>query len=508
MKKITYILISLLVFSTGVFAQTEIDALRFSREDIFGTARAMSMGGAFGALGGDQTGVSINPAGIAIYRSSEVVGTLGLMGERSKVGNETKNRTTFDMDNIGFVGYYPLRSDVMPFINFGFTYNRAKSFNKNISAFGELENSLLDFIVDGTFGRDPNQLRITEGGRDPFITQPWLSVLAYNTGLINQNNDGSWSPIDTNDEMPLNRIRMRERGYINNYSFTMGTTINDVLSIGAALNIKDISYRLDSEYDEDFSNGGFTLENMLTTDGAGVGAKLGIIYRPVHQLRIGAAYHTPTWYTLTETARGEMFEDITDYEFGAKSAIFQNNYTLKTPEKWTFSLAGVLGGSFIASVDYELVGYQNMRLGVPAGSSDRKDFYDPDNKFISDEFKLASTVRLGMEYRFTPQFSGRLGYAWMQNPYGTELKDYADVAFARSNSIFRMEGDTNYFTGGFGYRFNRNFFLDFALVYKTQTDELYPFPNWWNEADEFFVTTPFELKNNSLRGMVTLGYRF
>jgi long-subunit fatty acid transport protein len=113
-----------------------------------------------------------------------------------------------------------------------------------------------------------------------------------------------------------------------------------------------------------------------------------------------------------------------------------------------------------------------------------------------------------MEYRFTPHFSGRLGYAWMQNPYDAEFKDYSDAAIAGSNTIFRMEGDANYFTGGFGYRFNRNFFLDLALVYKTQTDELYPFPNWENRTGEFFTTTPFELKNTSLRGMVTLGYRF
>ena len=77
MKKITYILFSL-ILSAPLFAQSEIDALRFSQEDIQGTARAMSMGGAFGALGGDQTGVSINPAGIAVYRSSVVMGTLNL----------------------------------------------------------------------------------------------------------------------------------------------------------------------------------------------------------------------------------------------------------------------------------------------------------------------------------------------------------------------------------------------------------------------------------------------
>ena len=85
MKKITYILFSFFMLTVPLFSQSEIDALRFSREDLYGTARAMSMGGAFGALGGDLTGVSINPAGIAVYRSSEVAGTMNWMKEGSVV---------------------------------------------------------------------------------------------------------------------------------------------------------------------------------------------------------------------------------------------------------------------------------------------------------------------------------------------------------------------------------------------------------------------------------------
>jgi hypothetical protein len=524
MKKISYILISLLVFSTGAFAQGQMDALRFSREDIFGTARAMSMGGAFGALGGDQTGVSINPAGIAIYRSSEVVGTFGLMGERSKVGAKTEKRTTFDMDNLGFVAYYPLRSDAVPFINFGFTYSRAKSFNKSISAFGDPNSSLLDYIVSGStsagyFDHDLAFERNSNGNiiYNPFIGDAniapnWLSVLAYNTELMKSDNDGYWQSVLKNDDRSVNRIGVTERGYINNYSFTMGTTIHNVLSIGAALSVKDISYRLDSEYHEDFGYGrNFWLDNMLTTDGAGAGAKLGIIYRPIHQLRIGATYHTPTWYTLTETYGAAMKEAnmvIDGEDYTEESPIFSNDYTLTTPGKWTFSLASVLGRSFILSADYELVDYRNMKLGIPAGSMDKKNHYDKNNERISDDFRLTSTVRLGMEYRFTPQFSGRLGYAWAQNPNNAEFKKYGDADVAGSNVIFRMEGDTSYFTGGFGYRFNRNFSLDFAMVYKTQTDELYPFPNVWYRGELDLDATPFELKNTSLRGMVTLGYRF
>lgn len=518
MKKITYILSTLLFLSASLFAQSEVDALRFSREDLHGTARALSMGGAFGALGGDQTAISINPAGIAVYRSSEVVGTLNLSQERSGAGSQDANKTRFDMDNLGFVGYFPLRNDVIPLVNFGFSYNRLKSFDKNISAIGPAASTLIDYIADRSAGIDPIDLEMGDNLPDPFETQPWLPVLGYNSYLINPvNNGASYEPVNTFGETAIGEIRTKERGQIDNYDFTIGTTINHVLNLGLSLSVKDISYSLASDYLEDFDNGGYTLTNWLTTSGAGVSGKFGAIYRPVNFLRVGIAYHTPTWYALTETYEAQIDDDMGDYVTDpdyepavSYSKVFPNDYDLKTPGKFVASIAGVFGDNFIASMDYEWVDYSKMELKTPSGSSDDPNWYDIDNEYISMDFRPASTVKAGMEYRFTPQFSGRLGYAWMQNPYEKEFRESGDAAVAGSNTIYRMEGDTHYFTGGLGYRFSRNFFIDFAVVYKTQTDDLYPFPNLWTANREELVidASPFTLKNSSIRGLVTLGYKF
>lgn len=518
MKKITYILSSILTLSTPLFAQSEVDALRFSREDFHGTARAMSMGGAFGALGGDQTAISINPAGIAVYRSSEVVGTLNLSQERSSAGSQDANKTRFDMDNFGFVGYFPLRNDVIPLVNFGFSYNKLKSFDKNISAIGPAGSTMIDYIADRSAEIDPINLKIGDNLPDPFETQPWLPVLGYNSFLINPvNNGASYEPVNTFGETALGEIRTKERGHIDNYDFTVGTTFNHVLNVGLSLSVKDISYRLASDYLEDFDNGGYTLTNWLTTSGAGVSGKFGVIYRPVSFLRLGVAYHTPTWYALTETYEAQIDDDMgayvtnPDYEPAVTfSKVFTNDYDLKTPGKFVASIAGVFGDNFIASIDYELIDYSKMKLSVPSGAYKERGWYDVENEFISMDFHPASTVKTGLEYRFTPQFSGRLGYAWIQNPYETEFKESGDAFIPNSNTIYRMEGDTNYFTGGLGYRFSRNFYLDFAVVYKTQTDDLYPFPNLWTENREELVidASPFTLKNSSIRGLITLGYKF
>ncbi|HHU25428.1 MAG TPA: hypothetical protein GXZ56_02245 [Bacteroidales bacterium] len=519
MKKVTSIFSFLFLLSTLLHAQGALDAYRFSREDLYGTARAMSMGGAFGALGGDLTGVSINPAGIAVYRSSEVVGTLDTSTERSTVGSRDARRTQFKMDNLGFVGYFPLRNDAMPLFNFGFTYNKLKSFNKDITAVGSPNSSLKDYIADVSWGIDPRNLQFHDDLPDPFLTQPWLSVLGYNSYLINPE-DGTgprYLPLNTGGQKPINRISTRERGYIDNFDFTFGTTIHDVLNLGMSLSVKSISYRINSEYEEEFGKGDVGLYNNLSVSGAGFGAKFGVIYRPMNELRLGIAYHTPTLYALSENYKAEMVDNLAayvddpDYKPGnTYTDHFTNEYDLKTPGKFVASVAGVLGSRFIISLDYELMDYGKTRLMVPANSSDSHTWYDAHNQFISDDYLLASTVRFGMEYRVTSQLYGRLGYAWMQNAYDESYETSGDPAIAWSNSIFRMEGDAHWITGGIGYRFNRNFYIDAALVYKTQMDDLYPFPNLYTEGRQKLVidASPFKLKNYATRGLITLGYRF
>ncbi len=71
MKRHILILAGLFFLFTASYAQNEVDALRFSQHYPVGTARAVGLGGAVGALGGDFTGLSINPASIGLYRQSE-----------------------------------------------------------------------------------------------------------------------------------------------------------------------------------------------------------------------------------------------------------------------------------------------------------------------------------------------------------------------------------------------------------------------------------------------------
>lgn len=531
MKKITYIVISLLLVVSYSYGQGEVEANQYSRNDLNGTARAISMGGAFGALGGDLTGVSINPAGIAVYRSSEVAATAVFQNESFEAGDIKNDKSKFNFRNLGFVGYFPTQNASIPVVNFGFSYNKIKSFDREIGAYGANRNtSMMDYmshvsnVANNGAGIDASIMEFDDIDKnyDPFTSgAPWLSVLGYNSYLINPGKDGNskyYSPL--HNETVNNSLYMSERGSIDTYDFTVGTSINNVLNLGISLSLTDIYYNLYSQNSEDFSNGvnaGFDLRNWVVSEGNGVGVKLGLIYRPINELRLGLSYESPTWYSMTDRYSAEIEENVeqyvtvTDYKPGTTfSGEKRHDYDFKTPDKWTLSAAAVLSNSMILSVDYEMSNYKNMKYST---SSDTyyvsPDTYNNDNAYIKEDFKVTSTVRAGLEYRFTPQFSGRLGYAWMQNPYNTTFKENGNAMTVGSTTAYRMEGDANYFTGGIGYRFNRYFYTDLAIVYKTQDDDLYAYSNVFNDLGQSYIdAAPYKLTNNSIRGLLTIGYRF
>ena len=75
MKK--YILLLITIITVNIIQAQEIrDALRYSQENLNGTARFRAMSGAFGALGGDLSSINVNPAGAAIFANNQLGFTL------------------------------------------------------------------------------------------------------------------------------------------------------------------------------------------------------------------------------------------------------------------------------------------------------------------------------------------------------------------------------------------------------------------------------------------------
>ena len=83
MKKFCKLLSSAILIPCLAMAQNEVDVLRYSQLTFGGTSRSVAMGGAFGALGADFSSLSINPAGIGLYRKSEVSLTPGFFTQKT-----------------------------------------------------------------------------------------------------------------------------------------------------------------------------------------------------------------------------------------------------------------------------------------------------------------------------------------------------------------------------------------------------------------------------------------
>jgi long-subunit fatty acid transport protein len=516
MKRNLLFIIALFV-CTYTFGQDEIDAHRYSVNDLSGSARGQAMGGAFGALGGDVTGVAINPAGIGIYRSSEIVANLSVASNSVKTNSKidwngspnSQSKTKFNFDNLSYIGYYPLAKGSANSLNFGFNYNRLKNFDRKYKASGSnMSSSLTDYLAHFSNGISHSTW---DEGNLYNSHLPWLSILAWDGYVINKMDDtyNGYVSLLNEGEKVNPKLNISEKGTIESYDFTLGSNVSDKFFWGVTFSLTDLSYILSTNYDEEFQEGGgFNLDNYFETQGSGHEFKVGVIYKPIDALRLGISYHSPTWYSMTNYYHAILTPDGIHNEEGGwagKTETPRGNsytdYSFHTPYSWTFSAAAILGTQAIVSLDYEIKDYTAMNVKDRGGYIN----YEEDNQYIDEDFRIASTLRAGLEYRFTPQFSGRAGFAWMQNPYETSLKS-GNKEVMREGMIphYTIDGDATYLTAGIGYRFTPQFYIDVALVYRHQESDLY----FYSPVPDVVNSYPASLASNTYKGLVTLGYKF
>ena len=139
----------------GMMAQSSVDAYNLSQTELRGTARFMSMAGAFTALGGDLSTLNQNPAGIGIYRGSEIGFTLDINMLNTKSsgipGGYSDSKTHVDVNNVGYIGTYNTGSSLMQTFSWGISYGRQKSFERVFRGGGiPLETSLSNYVAQFT----------------------------------------------------------------------------------------------------------------------------------------------------------------------------------------------------------------------------------------------------------------------------------------------------------------------------------------------------------------------
>ena len=477
MKSIALITSILTLSFLGLSAQNEQDALRYSYVQTGGTTRSLSMGGAFGAVGGDFASLAINPAGLGIFRKGEFAFTTDFNSfgcNASYLGSSMKaNGDKLSFSHFGFV--VPLsfnrENSGIKGINFAVGYNKLKDYGQKINMKAvNGTNSLVDEFV---------YTANTNSEWDPFS-----DGLAWETYLIDYDSLAGvyYSDFDVSGYGQTQRRSVTSRGVLGEFDFSVSANLSDKLFLGATMGVQKANYYerwIHTETDPDdiinyFEQFSFT--NTLSTQGTGVNFKLGILAKPLEFLRIGASIQTPTTLEFSDDFLSSMETDLDDgqgtHEYEASGEF---DYDVTTPLRANASVAFIYKQLGLISVDYEYVDYTAARLN----SSDY-DFFD-ENEAIGERFKPASNLRVGAEIHLSKYYL-RGGFASYGNPY----------ADGEPNAGKNL----NILSGGIGYRDN-NFYLDFGLAHSA-----------WGQEYFLYGSNSASLENQYTRFSTTVGFRF
>lgn len=496
MKRLISITISIF-FILQVSAQTISDAYLLSNQKINGTARAGALGNAVGAIGGDFTSFSINPAGIGLYRTDEFVITPVIKSNSSDVtlGNQKYNDSKFQMkvSNIAFTGVIPSNnpnSQVISF-NYGIGYNNLLDFNQNF--YVNNNNSTISFLDDISTYANSEELS------NAYLNQKigeieyrdWPTKLAWDTYLINPNLDnngneidGSYSSVLYQDEKVNQTKSFSRSGGINEFLLSGGININHKFYLGATLGFQDVDLRQISEYSESFGDNSYTFGEDYRLTGNGYNLKLGAIFKPQNSIRLGIALHTPTYFALKEDK--QLYMDSRLIENYSSDGINIYEYNLYSPWKTVFSAAYVFGKKGFISVDADFLDYSKMKYRK---SSSYNENLSDINTDITKGFNNTVNLRVGMEYKIAPQISLRGGYQSYPNAQKIPSGDYFYPISMKNNSIY---------SAGLGYT-SSGFFADIAFSKSVEEYSL-------NEIQPNLQG--MILKNSNNRMLFTLGFKF
>ena len=501
----------------------------------FGTARSMAMGNAFTALGADMVSASLNPAGVAMYVGGDLSFTPMISVAKSNTSdgfdNSADRTTRLVVPNFGVVVPVSMSTGVLTNVNFAVSYNRIADFNqtRTMSSSGHSpQNSLANYLC--TFS-NANAKHLTfdknnylEYG-DPHY---WGAVLAYDCYITNKDDEG-WFIDRIGENAIVDQYSMLEtRGAVDEWSFAGGFNLIDKVYLGISIGIQSIDYTRKTYYGENYLYGenevpvidGISLENRLnytdymqTTNfyGAGHNFKFGVTARPLHWLRVGVAYHTPTYYSLDIYYGGEMktetsFLDVkTGEELGytsndGESPYFEeygiNSWRFRTPSRLLTGVAVTLGNRAILSADYERSWYQTLRLQW----STIDDLDSVYKEYYKEVFKANNTIRLGLEYYALPAVALRAGYIWSDSAIKSE---YVNAITSRP-----LPTTQSFLTAGLGLHLNKTTYLDFAYQYgTTHYTPIQPF-YMTNGAEALIESATFETKTTNQHFILTLGFRF
>ena len=465
-------LLGLLIGLSTTFTQAQdiTDALRFSQDNLVGTARFRAMGGAFGAVGGDFSAINVNPAGSVIFANNQVGFTLSTYYTKNKSKyfgeNNTENSLSLDLNQAG--GVFTFRnvdnkSDWKKF-SLALNYENANNFDNNIFTSGKNPTNSIgnyfSYYANANGGVSLTNLEL-QSGESITSLYDYLGVnygygdqqafLGYQAFVIDpstsydENTNREYNSLIPSGGIYSQENYFESSGYNGKMTFNFAAQYKDQLYFGINLNSHFTDYTQTTSFYETNNNSldALQFDNELHTYGNGFSFQLGVIAKLSKEFRVGLSLDSPTWYQLYD----ELTQGLknTNSTFSNDVKVYPNvinvyePYTLQTPAKITGSLAYIFGKKGLVSIDYAIKDYSSTKFRP------KNDFSGVNNS-MSNLLTQTAECRIGAEYRIK-EWSLRGGCRMDLSPY--KNRD--------------TMGNLSVFSSGFGYNFG-NTRLDFAYA--------------------------------------------
>ena len=497
------------------------DLAQLSQTHVFGTARVMGMGGAFTSLGADLSSMSLNPAGLGMYRRNEISLTpLVPMAKASTAGTASwkgNSKSQFAFANVGVaLNVFESSRSSLTSLTLGIGMNRIADFNSRYSFSSESRydpdrpDRQMPTIADifsqqmNNFGVRPD--REAEGGGpngpvpvDAWNPNVWPAILAYDAYMLGNYGtvkDPIWAVerIGRNASV-LHSMDVVNSGSINEFTISMGGNINNILYFGASIGIQSVHKKLGVTYQEEYGyfntdgighdgSGNALAEQLdvmnlyqeMEMNGSGVNFKLGFTARPLTGLSVGVAFHTPTYYSLDYSYRADIFSDIRNNADNKVATVGNatprannsggNSWDFTSPARLMFGASYTFGTFAIVSIDYERDWYNGIRVkNVPQYNYFSEEDYKAEFKH---NFQGTNSIRAGVEVKPLPILALRVGGGYTDSML-KERDFYVNDAYTSMPTTY----ESYYFSAGAGVNLGRNTTLDLAYQYVTNKQTQY-----------------------------------
>jgi len=496
MRKIFFCAVGIILGAAVSYTQNISDIVRWSDTRLIGSGRTAGVSNSFGAMGGDFASAHLNPAGIGDYKKGEFVFSPLVLTQntnsylkKDKANGEVDKLNRFAVSNVGIVigNFRPDKKFTST--NFAFGISRTADLNQNFYFKGKTEGTITEMFAERANGLSPDNL-------DEFVAYP-----AYYTGaILDANGDRNYeTDFSQNDLLVTKEQTVRQRGHVHTISASWAGEFRQKFNFGISVGVPLATFtELKTYRESDPENEIATFNHLnyierLNTSGYGFDTKIGILYKGIRFLRIGASFHTPTWYILTDdystSLEYSFLNETYTYPENPDEAV-QGNFKYKITTPWRASgsiglvfnqgdLRGFVNADVIYS-DFSSAQYDGTAF---SDNPDEINYTNEINREIINKLQANSTINVGGELAYK-NARCRIGYSNFGSPFLVESSRNAG------------------FAGGMGFR-DDGFFMDAGFQWRT-----------YNQGYNAYTVTdalrdPLVIvKQNMLIFVLTAGFKF